>query len=111
MLSKANQSQAIKMKSYLKIFLLPHFLTMLLLLPAAPLWLMGGIAGFYITYPDHIDALNLRYIMNYGLILEVILCFLGISLCSLRHQLGLYCFSVAVWLWFAFGFLCLSKHY
>lgn len=80
---------------------------MILLLPAAPLWLLGGVAGLAGALP----YLETRGAVAVAAVLILIAAAAAAGWKLRRKTAGRRLVSFAVWLWFALGFFCLSIHY
>lgn len=95
-------------RQWAKAIALPHLVTMLLLLPAAPLWLLGGFIGL---------AISLPYLHTWNAAAKIALAVLLVAAVLVagwkrRHEAkGRYLVSLGIWLWFALGFFCLAQHY
>ncbi len=81
---------------------------MILLLPAAPLWLLGGVAGLAGALP-YLETWEITATVAAVLLLIAAVAAAGWK--QRRKAAGRRLVSLAVWLWFALGFFCLSIHY
>ena len=126
--SEASFSEA---KTWLNALLLPHIATLVLLmlvalvtilglrddfaveleLLLAPvlLWLMSGTIGWF-AYLPHIAEWTSLIIPTFTVLLMIAACLF--SGCRKRHRnSGKWMISLAVWLWFAYGFVLLGMQY
>ncbi|EET44494.1 hypothetical protein NEISICOT_01712 [Neisseria sicca ATCC 29256] len=98
-----------KTKQWLSILLMPHILTALLLGPGMLIYFMGGIFGVYLIFPYLGQGRYFDNLIYIGLPIVFITLILGFVL---RNKLiGRRLVSLAIYLWFVIGFLCLSAHY
>ena len=124
--SKASFSEA---KTWLNVLLLPHIATLVLLmlivsaavlelhadwvlaLLLAPvlLWLMGSTIGWF-DYLPHIAERPSLIIPTFTVLLIIAVCLFSGCLKRHRHS-GKWLLSLAVWLWFAYGFVLLGMQY
>lgn len=97
-------------KSWLKIICLPHLITMLLILPAAPLWLMAGTIGLYTSLP--LSWNNAYTSMIYICLFIMMIALVAAYFCYTRYRQ--YCkilVSLAIYFWFLAGFFALAVNY
>ena len=127
-MSEARFSEA---KTWLNALLLPHIATLVLLmlvalvtilglrddfaveleLLLAPvlLWLMSGTIGWF-AYLPHVAEWTSLIIPTFTVLLIIAACLF--SGCRKRHgNSGKWLISLAVWLWFAYGFVLLGVQY
>ena len=121
--SEASFSEA---KTWLDALLLPHIATLVLLMLIAGgalradfaleillapvlLWLMGGTIGWF-AYLPHLAEWASLIIPTFTVLLIIAVCLF--SGCRKRHgNSGKWLVSLALWLWFAYGFVLLGAQY
>ena len=121
---KTNEASFSEAKTWLNALLLPHIATLVLLMLVAfaaflelradlildlLLWLMSGTIGWF-AYLLHIAEWTSLIIPTFTVLLIIAACLF--SGCRKRHgNSGKWLISLAVWLWFAYGFVLLGVQY
>ena len=123
---KTSEARFSKAKTWLNALLLPHIATLVLLMLIAGgalradfaleillapvlLWLMSGTIGWF-AYLLHIAEWTSLIIPTFTVLLIIAACLF--SGCRKRHgNSGKWLISLAVWLWFAYGFVLLGVQY
>ena len=128
---KTSEARFSEAKTWLNALLLPHIATLVLLmlvalvtilglrddfavaleLLLAPvlLWLMSGTIGWF-AYLPHVAEWTSLIIPTFTVLLIIAACLF--SGCRKRHgNSGKWLISLAVWLWFAYGFVLLGVQY
>ncbi|ULJ68498.1 hypothetical protein MIS45_06725 [Wielerella bovis] len=95
-------------KSWLKYITIPHLLTMLLMLPAAPLWLASGVVGVFCCFPR--DRTYIQLVSGCLLIFVILLIIGGFGI-SRHKRIGKILISLTLYFWFLAGFFSLASHY
>lgn len=123
---KTSEARFSEAKTWLNALLLPHIATLVLLMLIAGgalradfaleillapvlLWLMGGTIGWF-AYLPHVAEWTSLIIPTFTVLLIIAACLF--SGCRKRHgNSGKWLISLAVWLWFAYGFVLLGVQY
>ena len=123
---KTSEARFSEAKTWLNALLLPHIATLVLLMLIAGgalradfaleillapvlLWLMGGTIGWF-AYLPHVAEWTSLIIPTFTVLLIIAACLF--SGCRKRHgNSGNWLISLAVWLWFAYGFVLLGVQY
>jgi len=108
---KTSEARFSEAKTWLNALLLPHIVAVELELLLAPvlLWLMSGTIGWF-AYLPHVAEWTSLIIPTFTVLLIIAACLF--SGCRKRHgNSGKWLISLAVWLWFAYGFVLLGVQY
>ena len=123
---KTSEARFSEAKTWLNALLLPHIATLVLLMLIAGgalradfaleillapvlLWLMSGTIGWF-AYLPHVAEWTSLIIPTFTVLLIIAACLF--SGCRKRHgNSGKWLISLAVWLWFAYGFVLLGVQY
>lgn len=96
-----------KYKKWLQIIILPHLITIIFLGPAIIIFWIGGFIGLYSVLNEINDLGKLKYYIYIGLPLIFIIFLLGYHFRA--KNIGKILISIAIYLWFLLGFLCLGR--